>query len=111
MFCTECGSPLSGAFCSQCGKQASALPSGGQIVKCEILTYVEEEWANDFADFIDEARDTFRNAKLILQSPKTPVSPEVMADLEAVFGDFLEGGGFDRSMTFASVDEFLRTVD
>ena len=114
MFCSECGSKVAGAYCGECGT-ATAGPiavyaSADQVVVAQILVYVEQNWAEDFADFLEEIPIALIVARTINDDPKAGMTVTQLSVMEESFGDFISGAGYDREHRFESLAEFLKEL-
>lgn len=116
MFCTECGTKLEGAFCTNCGAASNSAPvtataSKEQVVVAQILVYVEQNWSEDFEEFIAEIPEALAIAHAISAQPETVVSPVQLSLMEETFSEFISGGGYSRDERFDSLEEFIEEMD
>lgn len=117
MFCTECGTELGGAFCTSCGSpSAAASPqllnaSDEQIVVAQILLYVEQNWAEDFEDFIAEITEALAIARAIETNTTVALTEAQLDLLDSTFEEFISGGGYSRDERFDSLQEFIDEMD
>lgn len=116
MFCTECGTKLGGAFCSNCGAASNSGPvtvtaSEEQVVIAQILVYVEQNWAEDFEEFIAEIPDALAIAHAISADPSAGVASAQLSLMEETFSEFISGGGYSRDERFDSLQEFIDEMD
>lgn len=112
-FCSQCGTASSGgSFCSQCGAdiQIGVLPTKQQLVDAEILVYVDDNWSEDFSDFLDEISNDLAFAREILSKPLTPVNQNALSSMERSYGEFISGGGFPSDTKFDSLDHFVEEL-
>lgn len=114
MFCSQCGTASSGgSFCSQCGAdiQIGVLPTEQQLVDAEILVYVDDNWSEDFSDFLDEISNDLAFARGMLSKPLTPVNQNALSSMERSYGEFISSGGFPSDTKFDSLKNFVEEMD
>jgi hypothetical protein len=113
MFCTQCGKEADGKFCAHCGAEAhsSIVPSSEQLVVAEILIYVDENWPDDFSDFLDAIQLELECARQIIADPQAPVDARDLGSLELAFSEFISGGGFPADQRFGSLKEFIEEMN
>lgn len=116
MFCSECGTKLGGAFCANCGAASNSAPvtvtaSEEQVVVAQILVYVEQNWSEDFEEFISEIPDALAIAQVIAQDATAGVTVAQLSVMDDAFSDFISGGGYSRDERFDSLQEFIDEMD
>lgn len=116
MFCTECGTKLGGAFCTNCGAASNPVPvtftaSDEQVVVAQILVYVEQNWSEDFEEFISEIPEALAVARAISTDATVSVTESQLIVMEDAFSDFISGGGYSRDERFDSLQEFIDEMD
>ena len=115
MFCTECGAKLDGPFCANCGAASHTAPvaltaSAEQVVIAQILVYVEQNWSEDFEDFLDEIPIALQIAHAINANPTSTVTETQLSVMDEAFGDFISGGGYSPDQRFGSLAEFIEEM-
>jgi hypothetical protein len=114
MFCSQCGAENSGgSFCTQCGAeiQSGVVPTQQQLVDAEILVYVDENWSEDFSDFLSNISNELAMAREILSYPLMPVNLPNLNSIERVFSEFISGGGFPPDTKFDSLQHFVEEME